>query len=164
MKIVCSFCNAVISPGQPGDPVSHGVCPDCYTKIISEHRFNVRKFLDLLDAPVFLVDADVNILAANALAIATVKKPVTEIRGKICGNVIECVNAYLPEGCGKTAFCPDCTVRSSVNETYTTGHPITRRPAVIRRLVGGVEETLHLLVSTRKDGDVVLLRLEPAAA
>src|SRR5208337_4700388 len=163
MKTICSFCNTVISPGTTqDDPVSHGVCTSCYTSIIAEHKFNIRKFLDMLDAPVFLVDADVNILAANTLAIAAVKKPVAQVRGNICGNVIECVNAFFPEGCGKTPFCPDCTVRESVNETYATGYLVTRRPAVITR--GNGNETLHFLVSTRKDGDIVLLRLEPVDA
>jgi hypothetical protein len=147
---------------SPGDPVSHGVCPTCYTKIIADYRFNLRKFLDLLDAPVFLVDADVNILAANTLAIAAVSKPVAQVRGNICGNVLDCVNAFLPEGCGRTALCPDCTVRASVNETYATGHPVSRRPAAIKRRNGDGEETLHFLVSTRRDGNIVLLRLEPA--
>jgi hypothetical protein len=163
MRVICSFCNAVVSPGEsPDDPVSHGVCTPCYDRIFATYRFNVRKFLDLLDAPVFLVDDDVNVLAANTLAIEVVKKPVAQIQGNICGKVLECINAPLPDGCGKTRFCPDCTIRNTVNETHTTGHRVDRRPAVFSRRVGDTEERVRLLVSTRKDGDVVLLRLEPA--
>jgi hypothetical protein len=162
MKTVCAFCNTTISPGtSPDEPVSHGICASCYNQILARYGFNIRKFLDMLDAPVFLVDNDVNILAANTLAIATTKKPVTEVRGTICGKVLECINAYLPEGCGKTAFCPDCVIRASVNETYETGHPVTRRPAVVSRKIRDTPEELHFLVSTQKDGAVVLLRLEP---
>ena len=165
MKTICSFCNTVISPGtSPDDPVSHGVCKSCYNRILASHGFNIRKFLDLLDAPVFLVDADVNVLAANTLAIKTAKKPIVQINGNICGKVLECINANLAGGCGKTLFCPDCTIRNSVDETYATGQVVTRRPAVLNRRCGDNHETINFLVSTRKDGDVVLLRLEPGEA
>ena len=163
MRTVCSFCETIISPGtSPDEPVSHGVCRSCYDRILANHGFSIRKFLDMLDAPVFLVDDDVNILAANHLALTTVKKPVSQVIGIICGTVLECINSCLPEGCGKTKSCPDCTIRNSVNETYTTGHAVTRRPALLIRKVSDAEEKVRLLVSTRKDGDIVLLRLELA--
>jgi len=165
MKIVCTFCNRMIQAGSsPDEPVSHGICGSCYNQILNKYGFNIRKFLNMLDAPVFLVDSDVNILAANTLAIEMTKKPVGEVRGVICGKVLECINAYLPEGCGKTAFCPDCAIRASVNETYKTGLSVTRRPAVVRRKIRDTPEELHFFVSTQKDGAVVLLRLEPEKA
>ncbi|MCK9592165.1 MAG: hypothetical protein M0Q91_09190 [Methanoregula sp.] len=102
MRINCSFCNAVISPGtSPDAPVSHGMCKSCHTKIIEDHGFNIQKFLNMLDAPVFLVDSDVNILAANTLAIAAVGKPVSLVRKNPCGNVFECAIASFPEDAGK---------------------------------------------------------------
>ena len=163
MKTICSFCNTIIRPGTvPDEPVSHGICTSCYNHIRAGFGLDIRKFLDMLDAPVFLVDDDVRILAANALAIAAMKRPFEQMQGKLCGNVLECVNACLPEGCGKTKSCPDCTIRTSVTETWTTGHPVSRRPAVFRRRNSETDERVKLLVSTRKDGDVVLLRLEPA--
>ncbi len=165
MKTVCSFCDFVISPGtSPDDPVSHGVCKPCYDRILASHGFNARKFLDMLDAPVLLVDNDVRILAANTLATTLLNKPIAQIKGKLGGKILDCINAYLPEGCGKTPFCPDCPIRASVNETYATGNAVTRRPAEICRKVKGTEENICLLVTTRKDGNVVLLQLEPAAA
>lgn len=161
MKTICSFCNTIISPGTvPDDKVSHGVCNSCYTKILTEHGFNLQKFLNLLEAPVFLVDRDVNVLAANTLASAAIKKPIETIKGQICGNVLECINAYLPEGCGKTTSCPDCTIRNSVNETYRTGVQITRLPAEVTLKNGDAQETAHLLISTRIDNGIVLLQLE----
>jgi hypothetical protein len=166
MKTICSFCNILISQGSsPDDPVSHGVCNSCYTKIMTEHGFNLQKYLNILDAPVFLVDGDVNVLAANTLATALVKKPLENTGGKLCGIVLECINAFLPEGCGKTKDCPDCTIRNSVNETYKNGTQITRRRAAITRKNGvSDEKTEHLLISTRKDNGIVLLRLEFSAA
>lgn len=162
MKTICSFCSTVVRPGTtPDDPVSHGVCPSCLARIRSHYGLDARKFLDLLDVPVFLVDRDVNILAANSLALTGLKKNIEMIQGKLCGTVLECINACLPEGCGKTPSCPDCTIRAAVNETWTTGQPVNWRPAVFRRRTNGTEETVSLRVSTQKDGNIVLLRLEP---
>jgi hypothetical protein len=161
MRTVCSFCGTVIRPGKSLlDPVNHGVCESCYTSILTRYRFNVQKFLNLLDAPVFLVDADVNILAANTLAVAAANKPVALVKGNLCGKVLECINALLPGGCGMTPFCPDCVIRMSVNETYASGKPVTCRPATLIRKIRDTEEKVHLLISTQKDGGIVLLRLE----
>jgi hypothetical protein len=162
MKTICAFCNTVINDDISADNrVNHGICKSCYRRILKDYGFNFRKCLNMLNAPVFLVDSDANVLAANTLAVAAVKKPVTWVRGKLCGDVLMCINAFLPEGCGKTPHCPDCTIRSSVNETYATAKQITRRPAVVIRKKNGNQVTEHLLVSTQKDGNIVLLRLEP---
>jgi hypothetical protein len=165
MRKICAFCNAVILPGtSPDEPPSHGICRSCYNRFLAENGLNVMKFLEMLDAPVFLVDREVNILDANSLALAFVKKPADMVRGIICGKVLDCINACLPEGCGKTPRCPDCTIRNSVSRTYRTGTPVTAQQAVLVRNGHDAEETIHLNVSTRKDGNAVLLRLEPAAA
>jgi hypothetical protein len=165
MKTICSFCNITIHDDRAApDLVTHGVCPSCYQQIMRTYGFNIRKFLDMLDAPVFLVDDDVNILAANARAIAIVNKPLPKIQGHICGMVLECINAFLPDGCGKTPQCPDCIIRSTVSETYKTSHAVDRRHASFTRKNGDSPEKVDLLVSTKKDGNVVLLRLEPVGA
>jgi PAS domain-containing protein len=162
MTTICSFCNAVIRPGaSPDEPVSHGVCESCKTKIYGDFRFEIRKFLDMLDAPVFLVDGNADVLGANQKAIALTGKPVSEIAGHVCGKVLACINSHRPEGCGKTPDCPDCAIRSSVIETWNTGKPVNSRPAHVFRKLSQREKREEFLVSTRKDGDVVLLRLEP---
>ena len=163
MKKVCSFCTTVISPGvMPDEPASHGVCPDCYDRILTDHGFNANRFLNLLDSPVLLVDADVRVLAANSLALDLVGKTMEDIRGSLGGDVLECINASRPKGCGKTDLCPDCVFRASVTETYTTGRPVSRRAAVLLKKDGSTLVQIPFCVSTRKDGSVVLLRLQPA--
>lgn len=162
MKTVCSFCAAVIRDGAgPEDQVSHGVCSACHQKILSEHGFNARKFLELFDAPVLLVDDDARVLEANRLALSLAGKSAAAVCRQYCGDVLECVNACLENGCGKTRFCPDCIFRNSVTETYTTGRPVTDRPATLCRNKDGDRRRVGMLVSTRRDGEAVLLRLRP---
>ena len=162
MKSICSFCQAVIrEDAGPDNRVSHGVCPSCYRKILSAYGFNARKFLELFDAPVLLVDDDARVLAANHLARAVFSCLPGAGQQRYCGDVLECVNACLENGCGKTRLCPDCIIRSSVTGTHTTGLPVTDRPATLCRRTGEIQEQIRLLVSTRKDRNVVLLRLRP---
>ena len=161
MKTICSFCNTIISEKPSSDKgANHGICESCFQKILSEFGFNLKKFLDMLDAPVFLVDSDGIVLAANTLATVSAKKPVALMKGKLCGDVLGCINTCLPQGCGKTANCPDCVIRSSVEETYNTGKEITRRSAMLIRNENSKKVKESFLVSTRKDGNAVLLRLE----
>jgi len=162
MKTVCSFCDTVINPGtSSGDPVSHGVCSVCYDRILNEFGFNVKHFLDQLDVPVFIVDSDVNILAANTLALELAGQPMEKIRGNLCGEALKCINAVRPKGCGKTEYCPDCGIRSAVHETFTTGKPLVSRSAILVRRASETIEKIPFLVSTWKQGNVVLLRLQP---
>jgi len=166
MRTVCSFCSAVIREGSGSDDneVSHGICPACFEEFRIRYGFDAKKFLELFDAPVFLVDDDARVMAANRLALAIADKPGGIAEGRLCGDVIACVNAILESGCGKTRFCPDCTFRNSVTETYTTGRPVTDRVATLCRRKGEGKEDISMLVSTRKDGNAVLLRLRPVPA
>jgi len=45
-----------------------------------------------------------------------------------------------------------------------TGRPVNRRAAVLIRQDGDTIRDVPFLVSTRKDGNVVMLRLEPVKA
>ncbi len=163
MKTVCTFCNTVIrGENEPDDEVSHGVCPSCYREILTRHGFNARKFLELFDAPVLLVDGDARVLAANHLALVLSGKSAAAMHRQYCGDVLECVNAFLENGCGKTRFCPDCIFRASVTETYATGRPVTDRPATLCRRNADGQEEVRMLVSTRRDNGTVLLRLRRA--
>ena len=162
MKKICSFCSRVIEESTaPDNMVTHGVCTECYDRILVRYGFNVKKFLDQLESPVFLVDTDVRVLAANTLALELGGKQGAAVPGTFCGDVLECINASRPRGCGKTDLCPDCRFRESVNETYSTGLPVHRRVAILVKKDGDILKNIPLLVSTRKDGEVVMLRLEP---
>ena len=165
MKSVCSFCDAVIREGSGDDDrVSHGICKTCFDEFKARYGFNAKKFLDMFEAPVFLVDDDARVMAANRLAITLAGRAAGLADGRFCGDILSCVNAVLENGCGKTRFCPDCTFRNSVTETYTTGRPVTDRVATLCRRDGDTREGIRMLVSTRKDGDAVLLRLQPVRA
>ena len=149
--------------GVPSDLVSHGMCDMCAQRMEAATRQTAREFLDQLDTPVFLTDGNVRIVAANRAARVLVGKGDAEIEDRLGGDVIECVNAYKPGGCGNTVHCKACTIRNTVNETITTGRPQHQVPALqtLRTDEGEVEK--QLLISTERAGTFVLLTIEEEA-
>ena len=163
MITVCAFCNTVIHPGtSPDDPVSHGVCRSCSDHFLATHGIDLSRYLQMLNAPVLLVGSNVDILAANSEALRLIGKPAEKIPGNLAGKVFECRYSRLPGGCGQTIHCSGCAIRRSVHETWETGRPVVRCPAILNRLESGRNEEIHFYVSTRKEGGIVLLLLEPA--
>nr|WP_320160854.1 hypothetical protein [uncultured Methanoregula sp.] len=162
MTTVCSFCNSMVRPGERTDsPVSHGVCKSCYARFVARYGIDLKKYISLLGVPVLIVDNDVTVLEANTSARELAAKPGGEILGKRAGTVYECKYSHLPGGCGRSIHCSGCAIRISVTETWTSGQPVTRRPAVLNHESNGDEKEIHFFVSTRKEGDAVLLAIEP---
>lgn len=162
MTTLCCFCNAIITPEKsPGEPINHGVCTPCYNRIYSEFGLNVKKFLNMMDAPVFLVDGKANILEANTHALKITGKSSHQVRGVVCGRVLDCINACLHEGCGKTENCPECVIRNAINSTYGTGEPVNNARAIVRRSEDIRNKDITVRVSTKKAGEIILLMLEP---
>jgi PAS domain-containing protein len=168
MKRTCAWCKRELSDAtaeyDSKMPVSHGMCSECADRVISQASdAAVGEFLESLDAPVFLVDDDVKILAANRRGREFAGKPVSEIRDQLCGDVIDCVHADLPGGCGKTEYCAACAIRNSVTHTLATGSDL-KGVAVLqeRKTTHGIR-TVPFLVSTEKIGPFVFLQVDRRA-
>ncbi len=149
MVTVCAYCNTILRPAsEPDEPVNHGICETCHTRFLSLLGVNIARYLDLLDAPVVLVDEEARILSANHLARGLFEIPAgTDSNPRLCGNVFACENAGLPGGCGQTVQCSGCAIRNTVMETHRTGAPVDRRPAVLTRRLRGIRKparSLHL--------------------
>ncbi|WP_319578046.1 hypothetical protein [uncultured Methanospirillum sp.] len=161
MKHVCAFCSRLLSPDHEKDGlVSHGICNPCYNHAKASLGVDLKEYLDMLEEPVVLVDSDMHVLSANTRSKEITGKDVTEIIGLIGGEVFECENANLPEGCGRTVHCSGCVIRNSVSDTYKTGDPVNDQPATLHQLMNGVSIPIEMLISTRKTGSVVLLQIE----
>ncbi len=114
----------------------------------------------MLDKPVFLVDPDMHVLGANTLSLQMTGKQIQNVTGHLSGEVFECENAILPGGCGATIHCSGCVIRNSVNETYKTGVPVTRRPATLNHNYSRLPPSVDLYITTKKAGEVILLVVE----
>ena len=92
----------------------------------------LRRVLDAIPLPVFVVDYDVVILDANKAA-QDLFSPDSAIRIKrLCGEVLHCLHEkQFPGRCGNTPYCKDCLVRISVQEAWKTNKTLRNRQEMI---------------------------------
>lgn len=165
MKIVCAWCKkdlgTVHSEQYNESIITHGICTECVDMAFAE--MNMKRaaiFLDSLSEPVLVVDGDVAALMANSKAIEVLGKNLPQIKGFKGGNIIECIHAYEPGGCGRTIHCTGCAIRITVEDTYKTGKSHLRVPAYAEISVEGKPKTVGFLISTEKVKELVLLRID----
>jgi len=120
------------------------------------------EFLDSLQIPVLLVDNDVRVLSANALARRMLSPDALKIKGLLGGELFRCKNYDQPGGCGKTLHCQTCTIRNCVTRTFETGENCDRVPACLDLDVIAGPRRVSLVISTEKANDAVFLRIDKA--
>jgi PAS domain-containing protein len=143
---------------DPPTPVSHGMCEGCYEHFTKQwDHASLGEYMDAFDLPVAAVDGDGRIIAVNQKMAERLGKPNREVAGLLGGEMFECVNSRLPEGCGKTLRCDACTIRNTVNQTRASGLKLSKVRAYLSRDEGATE----ILISTECKDGVVILTLEP---
>jgi PAS domain-containing protein len=165
MRVICSYCRKVIreDPQAAATQVSHGMCPECdayFEKLWGGMRLG--EYLDLLPRPVLVVDADGRVVAGNTRLAETVGRRREELRGLLGGEAMACAHSRLPEGCGKTVHCRECTIRRAVTKVSETHRPIAHAPAWLQTASG----RMSLTISARPVDDFVEVTVEemrPAA-
>ncbi|MBI3565198.1 MAG: PAS domain-containing protein [Elusimicrobia bacterium] len=165
---VCAWCRKTLGTSEEefrgSFPVTHGICPECSARLLESVSLSaVREFLESLGAPVLLVDDDVRVLVANTAACDLLGRERSEVERLKGGDVIQCVHADLPGGCGQSVHCRSCTIRNSVRKTFETGLPVRRAPAYPDVYLRDGVKTLSLRVSTERVGGAILLRIEEGA-
>lgn len=158
MKIFCSYCRKEIGEKEPfeDDRISHGVCKECQDNNPKQIRgvpFN--EYLEQFDAPVFIVDEHVRILAVNKRAEILLGKPKTNLLGLLGGEALECVNASTPEGCGNTVHCVTCSIRKAVTTTIESGILHRHIPVKLQREDGEIA----MYLSTEIIGSSVCIKI-----
>lgn len=142
MRLICSYCRRTIraDPTARVTDVSHGMCEAC-----SAHfgrlwaGMPLDEYLDGLGRPVLLTDKEGRVLAMNqALADLIGADPKASV-GLTGGEAFACVHSRLPEGCGRTVHCRECTVRRTVEGVGKTGKPQERVTAYLDTAQGRVD-------------------------
>jgi PAS domain-containing protein len=170
MKLICSYCRKTIreapARGSVVD-VSHGMCPACADYF--ERLWGgmpLAEYLDLLPKPVLVVNGDGRLVAANQRVAELCGRARADLRGLLGGEALACVHSRLPEGCGKTVHCRECTIRNTVTRVTETRRPAHGVPAYLQTSAGRVP----LTISARNVGDYVEVTVddvqpaEPVAA
>jgi hypothetical protein len=165
MKSICAWCKkdmgTVHSNAYAENVITHGICEECAHIAFAELNMDrMSIFIDRLPEPVLVVDGDVVALMANIKAREVLGKDLPKIKGYRGGNIIECVHAREPGGCGRTVHCNGCEIRLTVEDTYKTGKSHVRVPAYADIPVQGKPKKISFLISTEKVKGVVLLRID----
>ena len=163
MKRECAWCGGSLEDIEnhaDKTPITHGICDSCAKKLLSQPSESLHEFLDRLGIPVLLCDNKNNISAANSLASDILGKKLTIIETNRIGDVLECIYADNPEGCGNTVHCKSCTIRRTILETYSSGNNKERVKAYPDTQFGDKDKDLCFEISTEKVGEFVLLRID----
>jgi PAS domain-containing protein len=165
MKRLCAWCGKDLGGGkasaEDSSPVSHGICDECAAVHFQPYKtHDLRAFLDDVGEPIMVVDASGTVVTANRQALRLLGKRAEEIDGRLGGEVINCIYADLPGGCGATEHCVGCAIRNTVTETCRTGRGRRRVEtySIIKSPEG--QARVRFLISTEKVSSLVLLRIE----
>lgn len=160
MRVICSYCKSDLGEKPPlDDPqVTHAMCADCYAWFTRVwNGITIGESLDDIDIPIALVQDDARLIAANRAMETLLGKSNRHTAGLLMGEVMECVHAREPGGCGGTVHCASCTIRNAVYAAKR-GQDQIHVPAFLDK--DGGRQTLT--ISTRLVGEVVEVRVESA--
>lgn len=118
-------------------------------------------FLNRLPARVLVVDNESLVVHANTLNLESLGKQLSDVRGKLGGEVFECEYSYLPGGCGQTEHCHQCVIRQTVMGTMADG--VAKTGVMVKLCQRQPDQSiiwLNITFSTEKAGSVVLLRID----
>lgn len=162
--MICAWCKKTV-PGEVFESVygkSHGICMPCAQGMLNDIGEDTNTFINSLNNPVALVDANSRILHINTAAETMLQKQSTNIKNQLGGEVFGCIYSSLPGGCGRTIHCKSCTIRNTVENTRNTGEANIRIPATLKHNLDNDIPPTELLISTWLVDDVVMLMIEDA--
>jgi hypothetical protein len=110
-----------------------------------------------------IVSPNARVIAFNGSYAKSFLKEDEKTVGLLAGEFLECAHSRLPEGCGRTVCCRDCTIRNTIMATLRTGMPQEKVPAYLNTFEEGREVVKNLLISTERHGPVVRMIIEEAS-
>jgi hypothetical protein len=161
MRVICSYCRRIIreDPEARVTDVSHGMCEDCNRHF--ERLWDgmpLGEYLDDLEHPVLLTDGEGRIIAMNARLADLIGADQKACVGLTTGTAFACSHSRLPEGCGRTVHCRECTVRRTVETVARTGEPLENVAAYLDVPTGRID--LRISARLAKAGIVQVKILE----
>jgi hypothetical protein len=139
-------------------PISHGICPQCYLKF-QYNEISLQTLVESFPFPILIIDDQGVVQSGNSAALTVIGKSPEQLANRYGGNVIECIYASLPEGCGNTVHCSGCIIRQSVMKTFTIGTPSIEKVAFNYVYTPNGIQLTKFVISTEKVGDRVLLQI-----
>jgi hypothetical protein len=165
MQRVCAWCGRqygdIDLSADGTDLVTHGICAQCDRFFGDRPPSSLRDFLNAYEEPILCVDSGYSVLTANDAAVALLACDRSEVRDLLCGEMVLCRWAHLPDGCGTHEHCLACTLRRAVGSAFSGEAPVVRQPAYVDRLLtDGTHSRVRLSITCERRADVVLIRID----
>jgi len=125
-----------------------------------KRKMTLEELLNQFAFPVIAVDSNTRALRLNEAGSRVLGRTADQTSGRLIGDVIECIHAATPEGCGRTIHCSACAIRRAVTATSGDGQP--RRAVKAEQLVRTEQglKLAHYTLSTEKAGGAVLVMID----
>ena len=122
------------------------------------------EMLNAVAVPLFVVDGDARVLAANDAAKEVFGYSKDPFLLPLGGEVLHCLHAHdVPEACGQLPICESCVIRTTVSKSLQAPGGIHRR-IKLQQVKDGRSRTLELEISARPlpqwASDATLLTVE----
>jgi hypothetical protein len=170
MEQTCMWCSQ--EPGTVGEVGNRdqgpapSVCGCCSEHFTLPPDGPLQKDLDRHPCPVFVLDiyagSSMITKAVNKQACEWTRKGAHELIQHLCGNAIECLHAYLPEGCGHADACGSCAIKQAIITTHESGEPQMNAMFILQQGDRDHPTPVALAITTMKSGRMVMHRLERA--
>ena len=165
MNKLCALCNKDLMVNEEyasEGEISNGICTPCAIKLTSSNPRTAKELLRLVREPVFVINSDGIMKAANNSGLKMLGKDMDEIEDALGGDAFECSYASLEGGCGNTEHCKTCTIRNAVMDTLSTGKGYSNIPAFQSINTSEGPKILRFHISTEKVEECILLRIDKA--
>lgn len=161
MRVICSKCQRILADeGSRSDLVQRRLCTGCARAVGPGSRPRaLSEALEDIPGPVVVIDPDGRVLAANSAVAGMLGRERDALLGLRGGEAMTCAYAQLPEGCGNTVHCRECTIRRTVMAVYEDGRPRLGVLAYLR----AEAMPLDVVLSARPYAGCVLVSVESAS-
>jgi hypothetical protein len=160
---VCAWCKKILGTNEEyaseGD-ITHGICSPCAIKVSAFEPRTVKRILEFVQEPVFVIDSEGVIKTANRSGLEMLGKEMIEIENEFGGDAFECSYAGMEGGCGNTVHCKTCAIRNTVMDTLAAGSGYKNVPAFQSINTSDGTKILRFLISTERVEGYILLRID----
>ena len=119
------------------------------------------KELIAIEVPVLLMQGNPRqVVTANQRALDLFGKDLRQVEGHRGGQVFDCLHSFSAAGCGMDVNCEHCAIKGAIVDTFTTGARHDAVAATLPVMKAGAPGYRTLQVSTKKIGDLALVRIE----
>ncbi len=121
-----------------------------HQKKLTAYADNLETIFNSMPNILILINEEGRVENINHKGVEFVGKVKEDLFGLTGGEVLDCLNAFKGEGCGRHHNCSECPIRTRVVDTFDTGRPHVEEEGQMTFLLNNIETPLDILISTNR--------------